>query len=1192
MKRFLRLASLVAIVLFSYTVNGGNDYTLKLKSGEVTLTQNNPNSTLAAVAANISEQYVIVQFTTVPTEIEKETLQQNGVSLLEYLPLHAFIAKINNPSEVSLQSLNIRAVAPFTANYKFSKAVKNNENPGWAVSGNEIDLMIEAHLDVDLITFSSYLQGEGFKILTENPTAEYLEVRIPANKLNTLATADLVKVIDYIPAPPEKEDERGRTLHRANMLDSEHPLGRKYDGTGVSIAIADDAVIGPHIDIKGRVTSFSVQPNGTHGDMTTGIAMGAGNLNPDYRGMATGAYLYYYDINGYPHISNAVSNLNTRGVVITSTSFSEGCNAGYTSTTRAVDQQTRQNPELLHVFSAGNSSASTCGGNAYGAGTPWGTITGGRKQGKATIATGNLFYNSALTASSSRGPASDGRIKPDICANGTNQMSTNANNTYQVGGGTSAASPGIAGLAAQMYQGYRTLNGGNNPESGLIKAAMLNTARDLGNTGPDFSFGWGRVNAHRAMLLLEQNRYLSSTISQNGNNSHSVTVGANVEELKVMLYWTDFEASTNAAQALVNNLDLKVVTPSGDTLLPWVLNPAPNAAAITSPATKGVDDLNNMEQVQIDTVSAGTYTVLVNGKTIPQGPQKYFIVWETRDDAIEVTYPRGGEGLVPGTSETIRWDAIGNSGTTIVEYSLNNGATWNPITVTNGAARSADWNVPGAATGDALVRVTKGSRVGVSPYNFAIIRQPTNIRTSFICTDSVELIWNPVAGATGYKIYQLGATHMDSIGVSSNTSLKVYNLNLSNDNWFAVSALGNGFEGKRSLANIIGKTVDNCPFDYDLEILQVTSPNSAFLINCGSGKTAISATLRNNGDSVAVNVPLRLIYNGTTYFDTLISPLVKNATRTFTFRDSLTFAASGANSFDIVSDQNGDQNTDNDSIRYDLTVLGTTFTLPYTEDFEGNLNCATTSDCGTTVCNLVGGWFNGENGIDDDFDLRVDFGGTPSAGTGPSIDHNPGTGTGRYLYSEASNGCTFSDAVTISPCFDLSNTIAPEFSFWYHMNGTSVGRINVDMYTNGSWITNIIAPINGSQGNAWQQAVIDVRAYAGQTVNFRITVTTGNNWSSDIAIDDINFIDRSLGLDGATTNKAFSVYPNPSEGIFTLHFNELPENNIQIIDMSGRIVQELNIKSEVSKIDLSSFSKGIYFLTERNSGVVEKLIVQ
>jgi len=1191
MKRITYLTSLFAFLIFSTNLSAGKDYTLKLKSGDVMLTANNPNSTLASIITTISEKYVVVQFNTVPTNSEKEVLRQNGISLLEYLPMHAFIATVSTASENSLQSLNIRAIAPFTSNYKFSKAVSNSENPNWAVSSNEMDVMIEAHLDVTAMNLIAYLQNEGFKILSENQTAEYIEVRIPKNKLTLLASEDMIKIIDYIPAPPEKEDEQGRTLHRSNMLDSEHPLGRKYDGTGVSIAIADDAVIGPHIDIKGRVTSFATQLNGTHGDMVTGIAMGAGNLNPDYRGMATGAYLYFYDINGYPHISNAVSNLSTRGVVITSTSYSEGCNAGYTSTTRAVDQQTRQNPELLHVFSAGNSSSSTCGGNAYGAGTPWGTITGGRKQGKATIATGNLFYNSALTASSSRGPAADGRIKPDICANGTNQMSTNANNTYQVGGGTSAASPGIAGLAAQMYHGYKTLNSGNNPESGLIKAVMLNTARDLGNVGPDFSFGWGRVNAHRAMSLLEQNRYLSSTISQNGNNTHTVAIGANVEELKFMIYWTDFEASTTAAQALVNNIDLKVVTPTGDTLLPWILNPAPNAASLTSPATKGIDDLNNMEQVQIDTVSAGTYTLLINGKTIPQGPQKYFIVWETRDDAIEVTYPSGGEGLVPGASETVRWDAIGNSGTSIVEYSLNNGTTWNSISVTNGAARSVDWSVPGAATGDALVRVTKGTRIGVSAHNFAIIQRPTNIRTSFICPDSVELIWNPAPGATAYKIYQLGATHMDSIGVSTSTSFKLYNLTLSEDNWFAVSSLGNGYEGKRSIANVIGKAVTNCPFDYDVEVLQITSPSSAFLINCGSGKTGITATFRNSGDSVAANVPLRLIYNGTTYFDTLIAPLASNASRSFTFNDSLIFSSTGNNSFSVLSDFIGDQNADNDSIVFDLAVLGTTFTLPYTEDFESNLNCATTSDCGTTTCNLTNGWFNGVNGVDDDIDLRVDFGGTPSNGTGPSLDHNPATAAGRYLYSEASNGCTSSDAITISPCFNLTNTIAPEFSFWYHMDGTAVGSITVDMFTNGTWTNNIINPINGSQGNSWQQATIDMRAHTGQTVNFRITVTTGNNWSSDIAIDDVNFVDLSLGLNEGTINNNFSVYPNPSDGIFTLKFHELPKNNIQIMDMNGRIIEELNITSEVSTINLSNYTKGIYFLTERNSGIVEKLIV-
>ncbi|MBL4706867.1 MAG: S8 family serine peptidase [Flavobacteriales bacterium] len=505
MKKLLSTIFLSIFILCGNQLFASKDLTLKLKNGDVTLNAANPSMKISELKKAIASQYVILQFTQVPTNDEKAKLSRNGITLLEYVPLNAFIAQFNNVSDASLKELNIRAAIAFISDYKYSTALTRQNNPEHALNGNKVDLIVEAHLNVTTESFINLMQSKGAELLNEDPSGEYIEIRIHRNKVSTIANEAIVKSIDYIPAPPEQEDQRGRSLHRANMLDSEHPLGRKYDGTGVSIAIADNGPIEPHIDIAGRVTTLSINNNNFHGSMTTGIAMGAGNLNPDYRGMATGAYLYYYNISGYPHIAGAVNNLATRGVVITSTSFSEGCNAGYTSTTRVVDQQTRQNPSLLHVFSAGNSSASTCGGDAYGAGTPWGTITGGRKQGKSAIATGNLFYTSGLTTSSSRGPAADGRIKPDICANGTNQMSTMVNNTYQVGGGTSAASPGIAGLAAQMYHGYRSLNAGVNPESGLIKSAMLNTARDLGNRGPDFFYGWGRVNAHRAMKLIEDN---------------------------------------------------------------------------------------------------------------------------------------------------------------------------------------------------------------------------------------------------------------------------------------------------------------------------------------------------------------------------------------------------------------------------------------------------------------------------------------------------------------------------------------------------------------------------------------------------------------------------------------------------------------------------------------------------------------
>lgn len=1189
MKRLLSTISLTACILMSTSSLTAGDRPLKLRSGELTINATTPTTQLSFIEKSLDNNYVIVQFNQVPTNKEKATLLLNGVTLLEYLPLDAFIVELKNTSNLTVADLNIRAITPFLPKYKLSKAVAAQDFPEWATNGNEVDLMVEPHLNLDASSFESILTSNNIEILNRDPSGLYYEIRMSKDGIGSLSLLPSVKAIDFIPAPPEKEDTRGRTLHRANMLDSDHPLGRKYDGSGVSIAIADDAVIGPHIDIKGRVTSFSVNPNGSHGDMTSGIAMGAGNLNPDYRGMATGAYLYYYDIGTYPHISNAVSNLNTRGVVITSTSFSEGCNAGYTSTTRVVDQQTRQNPALLHVFSAGNSAAANCG---YGAGTPWGTITGGRKQGKATIATGNLTYNSILTQSSSRGPAEDGRIKPDICANGTNQMSINANNTYQVGGGTSAAAPGIAGLAAQMYQGYRALHGGVNPESGLIKAAMLNTAHDLGNPGPDFNYGWGRVNAHRAMLLIEDDRFLDSNVSQGNVNTHSISIPANIGELNFMVYWTDYEASTVAARALVNNLDFKVVTPAGDTVLPWVLDPTPTPALLNSNATRGLDDLNNMEQVSIDSVAQGNYTLIVEGTTVPQGPQKYYIVWETRRDEIEVTYPHGSEAFTPGTTETIRWDAVGNSGATIIEYSTDNGSTWNSVAVTNGAARSRDWIVPSTITGDALIRVTKGSVIGTSANTFSIIGVPTNIRTNYRCPDSIQLTWNSVAGATGYEVSILGATHMDSVGRTNTNTFVLKNLSLSDDNWVSVKAIGNGIVGKRANAVVLPKTIDNCPFSYDVDVAQFTSPSGGFVLNCNASKSPIGIRIINNGDSNLTDIPLRLTHNGLTYHDTLRGPLASGSSINFTFTDSLNTSGVSTANISVISDFALDQNKDNDSLGLSFDIVNTSFTLPYANDFESFTICSIATNCGGTVCDLNGGWYNATNGEDDDFDMRVDRNGTASNGTGPSVDHNPGNSVGRYIYSEASNGCTVASSQTISPCFDLSGTTNPEFSFWYHMNGTSVGNIRVDVFSNGTWTNAVIPAIVGSQGNQWLQQTINLSAYAGQVINVRFTVTTGVSWSSDIAIDDVSFVDQvTTGIENISTAEGFTVYPNPSEGVFNIQFNELPKNIVQLIDMNGRVVEELRIQSNSSQLDLSNYPKGVYFLSIQNTSIREKLIV-
>ena len=84
-----------------------------------------------------------------------------------------------------------------------------------------------------------------------------------------------------------------------------------------------------------------------------------------------------------------------------------------------------------------------------------------------------------MASSSSRGPAEDGRIKPDIGAKGSSVNSTLPGNDYGTKTGTSMSCPGIAGVMGQLYQAYKELNGGQNPNSSVMKNILLNAADDI-----------------------------------------------------------------------------------------------------------------------------------------------------------------------------------------------------------------------------------------------------------------------------------------------------------------------------------------------------------------------------------------------------------------------------------------------------------------------------------------------------------------------------------------------------------------------------------------------------------------------------------------------------------------------------------------------------------------------------------------
>jgi len=834
------LKRLLSVILFllvgSFTM--AQDYRLMLQSGgkptaiaPEKYTYNAPSLRSAKFG---NGQYAILQFHQIPTEQAKQIIKQNGILLFDYLPHYAFWAYIpENITATQLQSLGVKNIYPYEATDKLSKVFAEKGIPTWAVKQKgKVDVLVQIYPNVSVERVKNFFLQKGWiEILREKAMPEMMELRIPENRLNELAAVPFVFFVEPIFPEPQLENREATSNHRINFMNSEYTGGRKYDGTGIVVSMGDDGSADTHIDRQGRTNHNGTSQGGDHGDHVSGIIMGAGNLNPLLKGQAPGAFLQVYS--GHNDIDQMPTPYNTQNVRITSHSLGEGLNAGYNTGARQVDQQIRQLPELMHVFSAGNS------------GSGFFTITGGRKAGKNVIAVANLSKTDVIASTSSRGPAADGRLKPEIAAVGTSVLSTGENNTYNTKSGTSMACPAISGTLAALYHAYRSLNANQMPTSDLMKAILLNTADDLGNEGPDFTFGYGRVNARRAILCLEQNRYYQNSISQSTTQTQIINVPAGTKQLKVMLYWNDYEGAASASVPLVNNLNLTVTTPTSTIVQPWVLDPN-NPSAV---AVRGTDNINNSEQVTIDDPAAGNYTISVNGFSVPQGPQNYVVVYEFVRDEVVLTFPIGGESFSPGTSEVIRWDAWGSSGTFDLEYTTNGGATWTSIASgISGSSRSFTWSVPNVSSGQVKVRVKKGSQSSESIANFSIFPFPTGLTLANGC-GGVQLTWSPVAGATSYEVFKLGTMYMQSEGTTNTTNF-LLPATIGESGWYAVRALGtNGATSRRTNAQNFTYTTSVCTTDASISSIS-PSGNSCNLTE----NQQIRIVVKNEGTTLITNI--------------------------------------------------------------------------------------------------------------------------------------------------------------------------------------------------------------------------------------------------------------------------------------------------------------------------------------------------
>lgn len=231
------------------------------------------------------------------------------------------------------------------------------------------------------------------------------------------------------------------------------------------------------------------------------------------------------------------------------------------------------------------------------------------------------------------GPTDDGRIKPDIVANGTSVLSSVASgpDAYAYSSGTSMAAPIVAGGAALIQEAHFR-HFGVPASSATVRGLMTHTAREAGpGEGPDYQFGWGLLDVAAAVAFVEDaanaaERLVTGILEPGQSRTLTLDLEAG-SRLEATLAWTDPPATARPSglnrrePVLLNDLDLSAEGPEG-VLYPFVLAPSRPA----DPATRGLNRVDTIERVLISNVQGGRYDVVVRLASDAVSPQAYSLL--------------------------------------------------------------------------------------------------------------------------------------------------------------------------------------------------------------------------------------------------------------------------------------------------------------------------------------------------------------------------------------------------------------------------------------------------------------------------------------------------------------------------------------------------------------------------------------
>lgn len=638
------------------------------------------------------------------------------------------------------------------ANRKLSPVLQNNRR---LLTNKQEQVFWLVATNVD--SARKYFSGKKLPVTIIREHAGGLFVVSARGSVIDSAVLDLpfIRFID-VPRKPVEElalNPFDNSLNTINLVHNRYP---NLNGNNMVVSVKENKPDTADIDFRGRYisTPLSSPLISSHASYMCTIIAGGENTFYTGGGVVKSASIVSSNFETLlPDDDNLYKQYN---VSVQNHSYGTGLENYYGADAAAYDANIVANPTLVHVFSSGNSGNLNSTG-PYAGIANMANLTGSFKMAKNIITVGAADTFGNVSTLSSRGPAYDGRIKPELVAFGED--------------GSSGAAAHTSGAVVLLQQYYKEKNNSTLPAASLIKALLVNNADDRGTKGPDYLSGFGSLNAYNALQGMVNNQYFTGTVTQGATQTFTITVPANTRQLKLTLCWTDPAAAANAAKALINDVDIELVNNgNGQVWLPWVLSSAPIIDSLLKTAVRKKDTLNNTEQITLDNPAAGTYTIRVKGYAISTGSQPFSVAWQAQaanqfqwQFPVSVDYVQGGE------ANLVRWASTFSNATGSLEYSTDKGASWkvisNTATLANG---NTYWRAPETYS-TALLRMTINGQSFIS--DTFTISIPVNMQVGFNCADSALLFWNKIPGITSYAVYQLGDKYLQPLVTSPDTSI-------------------------------------------------------------------------------------------------------------------------------------------------------------------------------------------------------------------------------------------------------------------------------------------------------------------------------------------------------------------------------------------------------------------------------------